>query len=128
MARQSVATYQDHVEVVGNINAISITAQANSMDALRNTGDWLRAKLGSGVITVGANIDAVPTIIIMVTEDIVGQGISANTLIKRAAPIMEGGGGGRPHLAQAGGRNPKKLDEAIQSVIPYLQELISNTP
>ena len=128
VARQSVAKYQDHVEVVGNINAISITAQANSMDALRNTGDWLRAKLGSGVITVGANIDAVPTIIIMVTEDIVGQGISANTLIKRAAPIMEGGGGGRPHLAQAGGRNPKKLDEAIQSVIPYLQELISNTP
>ena len=125
VARQSVAGYQEHVQVIGEITAISLTAQANSMDALRNTGDWLRDKLGSGVITVGANIDQVPTIIIMVTEDIVEQGISAKNLIKHAAPLMEGGGGGRPHLAQAGGRNPNKLEDAVQSVVPYLHEWLS---
>ena len=126
VAKQSVERYQDHVQIIEGIHAVSLRAQANSMDALRNTGDWIRDKLNSGVITVGAIIDGTPTIIIMVTPDLVEQGINANTLIKQAAPIMKGGGGGRPHLAQAGGQDTKKLDAAIKSVIPHLRDLLSN--
>jgi len=126
VARQSVEGYQDQVRIVSGINVLSLRAQANSMDALRSTGDWLRDKLTSGVITIGSVIEGIPTIIVMVTSDLVAQGINANTIIKHAAPIIGGGGGGRPNLAQAGGRDSGKLDEAIQSIAPYLDSIISD--
>ena len=83
-------------------------------------GDWLRDKLGSGVVVLGSVVDSRPLLITMVTPDLVSQGISAVDIIRDIAKVIGGGGGGRPEVAQAGGRKPEKLDEALGLVAGIL--------
>jgi alanyl-tRNA synthetase len=85
-------------------------------------GDWLRDKLGSGVIVLGAASGGKPQLLVMVTPDLVKQGYHAGNLVKALAPIVGGGGGGRPDMAQAGGRDESKLDEALEQVGALVQQ------
>jgi len=68
------------------------------------------------VVVLGAVIEGKPNFVAAVTDDLVGRGIKAGDLIKQVARIVGGGGGGRPTLAQAGGRDPNRLGEALESV------------
>ena len=85
-------------------------------DAMREMGDWLRDKMGSGIVVLGSIINDRPQLIAMVTQDLVDQGFSAIEIAKGAARQIEGGGGGRPDVAQAGGRKSDGLDDALKSV------------
>jgi alanyl-tRNA synthetase len=76
-------------------------------------GDWLRDKLGSAVIVLGAQFGDKPQLLVVVTPDLVGQGYHAGTLVKGLAQLVGGGGGGRPEMALAGGKDAGKLDEAL---------------
>jgi len=80
--------------------------------------------LGSVVIVLGAVIDEKPSFVAAVTPDLVGKGLKAGTVIKQVARVVGGGGGGRPTLAQAGGRDPRRLDEALSLVSGVVQELL----
>lgn len=89
---------------------------------LREMGDWLRDKLGSGVVVLGTVLNDKPHLLAMVTRDLVGRGYHAGNLVKALAPVVGGGGGGRPDIAQAGGDDASKLDEALGQVARLLQE------
>lgn len=89
---------------------------APNVDALRKTGDFLRDKLGSGIVVLGSVIDGRPMVVSMVTKDLVAKGFHAGRIAKEVASRMGGGGGGRPETAQAGGRDAGKLDEALAAV------------
>jgi alanyl-tRNA synthetase len=100
--------------------------QATDMDTLREMSDWFRNRLGSVVIVLGAVINGKPNFVAAITPDLVERGLKAGALVKQVARVVGGGGGGRPTLAEAGGRDPDRLDEALalvpQAVGQLLQE------
>ena len=107
----------DRVQEVGGVKIVAERAHASSAEALRETGDWLRDKLGSGVVVLGALVNDRPTLVAMVTPDLVGRGLHAGNIVKAAAREVGGGGGGRPEMAQAGGRDPERLDDALRAAV-----------
>jgi alanyl-tRNA synthetase len=84
---------------------------------MRQMGDRLRDNLGSGIVVLGGVFEDRPSLIVMVTADLVAKGYKAGDIVKAAAQRMGGGGGGRPDSAQAGGRDASKLGEAIEAAV-----------
>ena len=84
--------------------------------------DWFRDKLGCSVVAVGAVIDDKPMIVAAVTDDLVTRDLHAGNLVRDAAKLMGGGGGGRPTMAQAGGKDTGKLAEALASVTEWVKK------
>ncbi len=119
-ARQQAEALLDQVREVGGVKTVAGVAQVGSAEALRETGDWLRDKLGNGVVILGAVVNERPLLLVMATKDLVARGVHAGNIVKEAAKVMGGGGGGRPEMAQAGGRQPDKLDEALQAALKEL--------
>ena len=101
---------------------VAARVEAPDPARLREQGDWLRDKIGSGVVVLGALIGEKPQILAVVTPDLVKRGLHAGNIVKALAQIMGGGGGGRPDMAQAGGRDAAKLDEALAQVACLVAE------
>ena len=107
---------------------LAARADAPNADALREMGDYLRDKLGSGVIALGAVVNDRPILAVMVTDDLVAErGLNAAEIARSAARLMGGGGGGRPNVAQAGGRDASKLDAALQRARELAGETASSS-
>jgi alanyl-tRNA synthetase len=106
----------DKVRQVNGVRVLATQVQVANADMLREMSDWFRDKMGSGIVVLGAAIDGKPSLIVAVTPDLVSKGFDAGKLIRPIASIVGGGGGGRPNLAQAGGKDVTRLDEAIASV------------
>ncbi|MQG73464.1 MAG: alanine--tRNA ligase [SAR202 cluster bacterium] len=102
--------------VIDGVNVLSAKVKSKSANTMREIGDYLKAKLGSGVVALGSIINGRPVLIVMVTADLVEKGFSAVTLIRNIARLIGGGGGGSPSLAQAGGKQAEKLGEALAEV------------
>jgi alanyl-tRNA synthetase len=85
-------------------------------DTLREMTDWFRQKHPSGVVVLGTVEDEKPQLVAAVSEDLTKRGLDAVKLLKAIAPLVGGGGGGRPTLAQAGGKDPTRLAEALAQV------------
>jgi alanyl-tRNA synthetase len=113
LARSSIEGLLDTVLRDGPVPVLAAQVAAEDTNRLREMGDWLRDKLGSGVLVLGTVIGEKPQILTMVTPDLVGKGYHAGNLVKSLAQIVGGGGGGRPEMAQAGGRDVSKLADAI---------------
>ena len=111
-AQELVGRVQD----VDGVKVLATRTSASSADAMREMGDWLKEKLSSAVIVLAAVHDNRPTIVAMVTPDLVARGVHAGDIARETAQVMEGGGGGRPEMAQAGGKRADKLDEALGRV------------
>ena len=103
------------VQDVDGVKVLAVRTSAASSDAIREMGDWLRDKLSSGVVVLGSVSNGRPTLMAMVTKDLVEAGLHAGNIVKEAAQVMGGSGGGRPDMAQAGGRDPDKLDDALRA-------------
>ena len=88
---------------------------------MRQMTDWFRDKLGSSVVAVGAVVGEKPTIVAAVTSDLIDRGLHAGNMVRHAAKLMGGGGGGHPTMAQAGGNDGARLDEALQSVSGWVK-------
>ena len=101
---------------VAGVTVLAERANATSVEALREVGDWLRDKLGSGVLVLGAVMNERPVLIAMVTQDLVDRGLDASRIARDAARLIGGGGGGRPDIAQAGGQRADRLDDALKAV------------
>ncbi|TCO79072.1 alanine--tRNA ligase [Marinisporobacter balticus] len=114
---------QNAVEIE-NIKVIKYKLTGLDMDSLRNLGDQLKNKLGSGLVVLGAENDNKVNFIAMATEDMVRKGIHAGNIIKQIAKIAGGGGGGKPTMAQAGAKDVSKIDEALNHVIQVVKEQI----
>ena len=92
------------------------------MDALREMADKFRQKYASGVVVLASELDDKPILIAAVTDDLVKHGLHAGKLIQQVAKVVGGGGGGRPTMAQAGGKDASKLSEALDQVPGYIKE------
>ena len=114
LANNSLGDAMSEVEVVNGFNLLAKKVDNVDMNGLRSLGDSLKEKLENGVIVLASaqGADKV-NIIVMVTDDAVKNGANAGNIIKNIAPLVGGGGGGRPNLAQAGGKNPSGIDEAL---------------
>jgi alanyl-tRNA synthetase len=124
LARFEFESLLHRVQEVAGVQVLAVRVQATDMDTLREMTDWLRNRLGSVVIVLGAVIDEKPNFVAAITPDLVERGLKAGALVKRVAHVVGGGGGGRPTLAQAGGRDPDRLDEALALVPQVVGELL----
>ncbi|WZL71484.1 alanine--tRNA ligase [Clostridiaceae bacterium 35-E11] len=107
-----------------NIKVIKYKLADMDMDNLRNLGDKLKDKLGSGVVVLASSNNGKVNFVAMATEDVIAKGIHAGNIIKQVAKIAGGGGGGRPTMAQAGAKDISKIDEALEHVLTVVNEQI----
>ena len=110
---------------VDGVKVVAGRTSAGSAEAMREMGDFLKAKLSSVVVVLSAIINGSPSLVAMVTPDLVDRGVHAGNLARDTAKVMGGGGGGRPEMAQAGGRQVEKLDEALQGVPERVRSSLS---
>lgn len=116
LSNLEAAGLNDQLKQVGDVNVLAARVAAADMDSLRNMVDELKGKLGSAVIVLGA-VDGEKVLLVAgVTKDLLSRGLHAGKIVKEVAERCGGGGGGRPDMAQAGGREPGKLVEALASV------------
>ena len=111
------------VEVQG-VKVLASRVDVTTKDELRQLGDRMRDKLGSGVVALGAAVDDKPSLLVMATKDVVGRGVKAGDIVREIAPLVDGRGGGRPDLAEAGGRDASRLDEAMAAVAPIVRRAL----
>ena len=102
------------VEVKG-IKVLTARFDQLDMEGLRNTSDTLKNKIGSGVIVLGTGFGDKVNFVVTATKDAVEKGVHSGNIIKEVARIAGGGGGGRPDMAQAGGKDISKMDEALEA-------------
>jgi len=121
LARQDFEQLLNQVQDVRGVNVLSAQVKAANVATLREMSDWFRDRLGSGVIVLGAVLADKPNFIAAVTPDLVEQGLHAGKLVQAVAQEVGGGGGGKPTMAQAGGRDPSRMTEAL-SRVPGLVE------
>jgi alanyl-tRNA synthetase len=110
---------------VKGVKLISLQVDAPDVAMLREMSDWFRDRLGSGVVVLGTVLEDKPLIIATVTEDLTGRGLHAGKLVKEVAQVVGGGGGGKPTMAQAGGKDASRLDEALARVDTLVSEVVS---
>ncbi len=110
---------------IKGIKVASLQVDAPDIALLREMSDWFRDRLGSGVIVLGAVLEGKPTIIASVTEDLVKRGLHAGKLVKEVAQVVGGSGGGKPTMAQAGGKDVSSLGEALAKVESLVSEAVS---
>ena len=113
LSLQAASDMLDSTQDVEGVSVLSRRVDVSNADALREMGDFLRDKLGSGVVALGTVIGDRPQLLVMVTPDLVEAGLDAVAIARGAAKPIQGGGGGRPEVAQAGGRNADGLDDAM---------------
>ncbi|MQC17633.1 MAG: alanine--tRNA ligase [Chloroflexi bacterium] len=109
-------------EEFSGVRILVARASADNAGALRPMVDRLRQQLGECAVVLAADVDGKPNFIAAVTEGLIARGVRADELVKVAASIAGGGGGGRPQLAQAGGRDASKIDEALGAARSALLE------
>ncbi|HZG16864.1 MAG TPA: alanine--tRNA ligase [Candidatus Bathyarchaeia archaeon] len=115
------ASLTEQIKQIDGVNVLATRVSAVDMDSLRGMVDELKNKLGSAVIVLGAVEGDKVNLVAGVTKDLMDQGFHAGKIIKEVATRCGGGGGGRPDMAQAGGKDPAKLAEALELVTDLVQ-------
>ena len=121
IAQAEVANIYDQVQEINGIRLITAEVQVSGMDQLRQMADDWKTKDQSDVLVLGAKIGEKANLIAAVKDPLVKEGLKAGDLIKAIAPKVNGGGGGRPNMAQAGGSAPEKINEALQAASEWLE-------
>jgi alanyl-tRNA synthetase len=112
-----------NVKEIDGVKVLAAKVQATDINNLRSMTDDLKQKLGSAIILLGSVNEGKVNLIAAVTKDLIDKGYHAGKLVKEAASICGGGGGGRPDMAQAGGKDPEKLDSALQFVNEWVKSI-----
>jgi alanyl-tRNA synthetase len=121
VARLAFEKLYDTRQRVNGAEVLIAHVESTAPETLREMADWFRDKTKSGVIALGMVADGKPFLLAAVTEDLTKR-LHAGNLIKAIAPTVEGGGGGRPNLAQAGGKNPDQLDAALSQAREWIEK------
>ena len=125
LAKDALGDVMDQVEEVKGVKLLATSIEDVDMNGLRELGDNLKEKLGEGVIVLASQKDGKVFLVAMVTDEAQKAGAHAGNLIKAIAGCVGGGGGGRPNMAQAGGKNPAGIPEAVAKVKEILESQIS---
>ncbi|UCC16283.1 MAG: alanine--tRNA ligase, partial [Dehalococcoidales bacterium] len=123
LAGRTAESLAERVEEVNGVNVIAAKVKSSRIEILREMSDILREKLKSVIVVLGSVYEERPVFIAAVTPDLVEKGHNAGSIVKQVAQVTGGGGGGKPDLAQAGGKQKEKLDDALKLVT----EIIKNT-
>ncbi|MBU3191258.1 alanine--tRNA ligase [Clostridium bowmanii] len=124
LATSSVDEILDNVRDVKGVKVICGVVKGIDGDALRDLADKLRDKLGDGVVVIGSRVDDKVEFVAMASKSAIDSGVHCGKIIKEVAKIAGGGGGGRPDMAQAGGKLPEKLDDAIDKVPAIIETFV----
>ncbi|MDE7047996.1 MAG: alanine--tRNA ligase, partial [Lachnospiraceae bacterium] len=124
-ARDALGNVMDQVTEVKDVKFLAAKVSNVDMNGLRDLGDQLKAKLGEGVLVLISDKDGKVNMAAMATEAAVKKGAHAGNLIKGIAGLVGGGGGGRPNMAQAGGKNPAGIDAALSEAKKVLEGQIN---
>lgn len=125
MAKDAMGNVMDQVQQIEGVKLLATSVEGVDMNGLRDLGDQLKEKLGEGVILLVSAAGEKVNLMAMVTEEAVSQGAHAGNLIKACAACVGGGGGGRPNMAQAGGKNPAGVKDALAKASEVLKEQLS---
>ena len=124
IARYESREIIDQVREINGIKALAAQVNAPDMDALRNMGDMMKDKLGSGVVVLGSINDGKVNFVAMATKDVLDRGVHAGNIIREVAKTAGGGGGGRPDMAQAGAKDPGKISDALEKAYEVIESQI----
>jgi len=116
----------DQVQQVNGVKVLAATVNDIARDDLGSMADGFKKEMGSGIVVLGSDIDGKAAIVVACTDDISGR-VPAGTLIREIAARVGGGGGGRPDFAQAGGKHPEKLADAISAVPGIIKNFLSSS-
>ena len=122
MAQDAVGDVMNQVQEVNGVKLLAVSLTDVDMNGLRDLGDQLKEKLGEGVVVLASVAGGKVSLLAMVTDQAQKAGAHAGNLIKGMAAIVGGGGGGRPNMAQAGGKNPAKVPEALEAAAGILAD------
>jgi alanyl-tRNA synthetase len=125
LAKYQVQDLLDGVREVKGVKMLAGQVSAHDMDSLRGMVDLLRDKLGSGVVILGGVVNGRVNLVVTVTKDLLPRGLHAGKMIKEIAAVVGGNGGGRPDMAQAGGKDPGRLGEALEKAYQVAEKQIS---
>jgi alanyl-tRNA synthetase len=121
LAKKEAESLLGQAEVIGGVKVLAVRVESSNQLVLREMADFLRDRLRSGVVVLGAVSDGRPFFLVAVTPDLGARGYHAGNIIKQVAAVAGGGGGGRAGFAQAGGRDRDKLDEALSRAKDFIR-------
>ena len=124
MAQKAAGNVMDHVKEIKGVKLLSAQLDGIDMNGLRDLGDQFKAKLGEGVVVLASANDGKVSLMVTATDGAMKQGAHAGNLIKGIAGCVGGGGGGRPNMAQAGGKNPAGIPDALEKAAEVLESQI----
>lgn len=123
-AKDALGDVMNQVKEVNGVRLLATAVEDVDMNGLRDLGDQLKEKLGEGVVVIASSASGKVNLIVMATDEAMEKGAHAGNLIKGIAALVGGGGGGRPNMAQAGGKNPAGIPDAIAKAAEVLAEQI----
>ena len=123
-AKEALGDVMDQVVQVKGVKLLATSVAGVDMNGLRDLGDQLKGKLGEGVVVLASEADGKVNLVAMATEEAMKKGAHAGNLIKAIAGKVGGGGGGRPNMAQAGGKNPAGIPDAVAEAKTALETQI----
>ncbi|MBO6242147.1 MAG: alanine--tRNA ligase [Butyrivibrio sp.] len=123
-AQAALGDVSDQVKDINGVKLLATSVKGVDMNGLRDLGDQMKTKLGEGVVVLISEADGKVNLITMVTDGALAKGAHAGNLIKVIAPIVGGGGGGRPNMAQAGGKNPAGISDALAEAEKVLENQV----
>ena len=123
-AKDALGDVMNQVKEIKGVKLLATSVSGVDMNGLRDLGDQLKDKLGEGVVVIASENDGKVNLIAMATDEAMKQGAHAGNLIKAIAGKVGGGGGGRPNMAQAGGKNPAGIPDAIAEVATALEGML----
>ena len=124
LAKEAMGDVMDQVQEVKGVKVLAVRADGVDMNGLRNLGDQLKEKIGEGVVVIASVLDGKVNLMAAVTDEAQKKGAHAGNLIKAIAGLVGGGGGGRPNMAQAGGKNPEGVADALIKVAEVVSEQV----
>lgn len=122
LAKDALGDVMDQVKEIKGVNLLAASLKGVDMNGLRELGDQLKEKLGEGVILLASETEGKVNLMAMATDEAMKKGAHAGNLIKGIASLVGGGGGGRPNMAQAGGKNPVGIAEALEEAVRILEK------
>ena len=125
LAQDAMGDVMDQVQEIKGVKLLAAEVDGVDMNGLRDLGDQLKEKLGEGVVVLASGNDGKVSLMVTATDAAMKQGAHAGNLIKAIAGLVGGGGGGRPNMAQAGGKNPAGIQEALKKAAEVLEGQLS---
>lgn len=121
LANDAVGDIDSQIKEVKGVKVLAMAVPEVDMNGLRNLGDQMKEKIGEGVVVLASSIGDKVTLLAMATDEAMKKGAHAGNLIKEIASLVGGGGGGRPNMAQAGGKNPDGIPAAIEKAVEVVE-------